>query len=296
MQIEARRFGELLNEWFRGLGRNWKPLLLTSLVVHVPLAILVTSLFWATGASQGFEAFLDPESLEALSPREVLDLLEPFIWTSIVWGILQLAAGAFVYVASARTVAGDIAGQPAGWREVTRASWRPAAVALLAALLVVVAASILTAAVVAIGWAVLAGLDVNFLTIFITTTCALTALVLIVWLGVSVFFASQVVALEGLGPIRALARSFGLVRGRWWATVGFVLLTGLVVSAASQVISIVLVPVYFVGFAYSEALAIGLGASAVLQGPLLAAMGAGYALWYVDLRTRTGPLSSEELV
>jgi hypothetical protein len=44
-----------------------------------------------------------------------------------------------------------------------------------------------------------------------------------VWLAVAWSLAIPVLVLEDAGPLRALGRSFALVRGRWWATLGTLL-------------------------------------------------------------------------
>lgn len=53
------------------------------------------------------------------------------------------------------------------------------------------------------------------------------------WLWVWWRFHSQAAALEAQSPLRALGRSRELVRGRWWRTLGFVLLLNLLVGALS---------------------------------------------------------------
>jgi len=105
-----------------------------------------------------------------------------------------------------------------------------------------------------------------------------------------------VIAMEDMGVIAALTRSFSLVQGRWWITLGYVALAGIISSAASQLVSVVLVPVFLVGVLIPEMTAMGFGLSALLQGPLLAAIAAAYVVWYVDLRARSEPLLAEQLV
>lgn len=296
MEIPPRKFGDALNEWFRSLGRNWKPLLLSSLVVHVPIGVVVALVFWLFGATDAFALYLDPETLETMSDAEIIETLVPFLWAMGVWVILQVLGAVFVYVASARTVAGDVAGNGFSWSEVSRFAWRKTFVAAASILLVILGAVVLVGIATAIGWAVISAGGATFFTVFVTATAGLAVLVVLVWLGVSVTFGSQVIAIEDTGPVTALARSFSLVQGRWWVTLGYVLVTSLIVSAVSQVISIGFVPLFLLGAVVPAALAIAFGASAVFQGPLLAAIAAAYAIWYVDLRARQEPLSADQLV
>jgi hypothetical protein len=295
MQTAPKRFGDSLNEWFRALGRAWKPLLLSSLVVHVPLAVVVMSYFLASGAADSFATILDPEALEDMTGDEVLDVVVPLLWPVGIWSLLQVVAGVFVYVAGARVVAGHLAGSEYSWLTVSRFAATRLPAALVVAFVVLAGAVFVVAVPIVAGWAMFAGLEINFLTVFLTTTLALTALVVLVWLGVSVSLAIQVVAIEGASPLAALSRSFTLVRDRWWATIGFLLVIGIITSAVSQVASLPLIPIFAVGALIPEALVLGLSASVVLQGPLLAAIAAGYALWYIDLRARREDLASEDL-
>jgi len=296
MEIRAKRFGEVLNEWFRILGKSWKPLLLTSLVAHLPLAAAVGVLFWVTGAGKAFEVVLDPESYEDLPYQEFIEIFEPFLWSSTVWLALQLLAGVFVYLAAARVVAEYVAARPSDWRGVAGFAWRRLAKGVVSSLVVVGLVVVLVAVAVGLGWVLISAFEVNFLTVFVTTTMALTTLVVLIWITVSMAFATDVIAMEDAGPITALTRSFTLVQRRWWVTVGYTLLVGLIGSTVSQVVSTPLVPVFLVGFAYPELIALGLALSALLQGPLLAALAAAYAVWYVDLRVRREPVVSQQLI
>lgn len=296
MEIRARKFGDALNEWFRSLGRNWKPLLLSSLVVHVPIGVVVALVFWLFGATDAFALYLDPEALETMSDAEIMETLVPFLWAMGVWMILQVPGAVFVYLAAARTVAGDMAGNGFSWSEVARFAWRKTFVAAASILLVILGAVVLLGVATAIGWSVISAGGATFFTVFVTATAGLTALVILVWLGVSVSFGSQVIAIEDTGPASALARSFSLVQGRWWITLGFLLVTSLIVSAASQIVSIGFVPLFLVGAVVPAVLVVAFGVSAVLQGPLLAAIAAAYSVWYVDLRAREGPLLADQLV
>lgn len=296
MEIRSKQFGEALNEWFRSMGRNWKPLLFSSLAIHIPLAVLLAFLFSATGGSEAFSLYLDPNALETMSDAEILDALAPFLWMLGIWTLLQIIAGVFVYLAAARTIATDMADRDVSWIEVTRFAASRTTRGVAASFLVVLGAVLLSGLVVLIGWAVISAGGVGFLTVFVTATAALTGLVVMTWLGLSFSLGVEAIAMEDVGPVTALGRSFYLVQGRWWATLGYLLVTALIASAVSQVLSIVLTPLFLVGMAVPALLAVGFGASALIQGPLLAAIGAAYAIWYVDLRARDQTLFTEQLI
>jgi hypothetical protein len=58
-----------------------------------------------------------------------------------------------------------------------------------------------------------------------------------IWLLVSWAVFIPALVFEELGPTRALARSFELVRGRWWATLGALLVVALISGIASGLVS-----------------------------------------------------------
>jgi hypothetical protein len=100
---------------------------------------------------------------------------------------------------------------------------------------------------------------------------------------------APVIAIEGLGPIGAIKRSFNLVKGKWWETFGYLMLIGLIGGTAAQLIQVVAVPLFLVGspsFAFGVTIALGVA----VQGLIIAAIGVGMAVWYLNLRARTdGP-------
>ena len=58
-----------------------------------------------------------------------------------------------------------------------------------------------------------------------------------VWLLVSWAVFVPALLFEGLGPARTLGRSLELVRGRWWSTLGALLVAGLIAGVASGAVS-----------------------------------------------------------
>lgn len=295
MEIQQAKFGDALNEWFRAMGRNWRPLIYSALVVHVPLAIVVAIVFWTTGAADSFDIYLDPE-IETMPADEMLEAFTPLMWATGVWIALQLLSGSFVFLAASRVVAAHFAGVRPSGPDVSR--FAAGKLVVGASWAIVVTAGVLTVfgVAVALGWLLISEAGANFLTVFVTSVAVLTSMVGTTWLGVSVSMGYQVIALEDVGVIDALSRSFALVRGRWWATLGFLALSALIASASSQVASLVISPLFFVGFFVPSALAFAMGLSALLQGLLIAAMATAYSIWYIDLRARHETLMAEQLM
>jgi hypothetical protein len=296
MGIQPRSFGESLNVWFRVLGRRWRPLLLNSLLAFVPLAVTVFLAFVVTGAHNAFAALMDPETLETLTEEEILDLFTPFLWVGAVWVILQIGTTVFVSVSSTRIVAEDLAQIESSPSELAGFAWSRLLRGVGAALALAIGFTLLAGIVVIVGLVTFSAAEANFLTVFLVTALALTAMVVMVWIGLSVSLYAQVLACEDAGSLGSLRRSFRLVQGRWWVTAGFLVVVGLIVSAVSQVLGIVLLPAFLAGLAEPLFLALAYGISLVLYGPLTAALAAAYAVWYIDLRARKEPLTTEQLV
>ncbi len=57
------------------------------------------------------------------------------------------------------------------------------------------------------------------------------------WIWVRLYYAMPLVVLERLGPGRALARSWRLSQGQWWRTLGYWLLTGLLVMVVGMILN-----------------------------------------------------------
>jgi hypothetical protein len=57
-----------------------------------------------------------------------------------------------------------------------------------------------------------------------------------IWLGVAWSVAIPALLFERLGPMRALGRSFELVRGRWWPTFGVLVTIGLLAGILSAIV------------------------------------------------------------
>jgi hypothetical protein len=294
MQIMPQPFGELLNSWFRTIGRNWKTLVATSLLVQVPISLVFLITFWVTG-SAGDLAELINSDLDLVQSDQLEAALQPLMGTVSVWFLLLFPATVFIHLAAVRIVADDWSGSPSTTGEASSAALRRTATGVAWAIIVLFAATLLIGVAVAVGWLVITSAGTNFLTVFVTMVAALTVFVVLVWLSVSISLGLPAIAVEGSGPIAALPRSHSLVKGRWWVTLGFLALVGIIASAASQVLSLVLIPVYVAGIFVPEAFALAFVIAVVLQAPFTAAAAAGYAVWYIDLRARQESLLTEHL-
>ena len=213
-----------------------------------------------------------------------------------VWIVLQTVAAVFVYLASARTVAEDLVGETPTWAGVSRFAGSRLMTGLATVVILSVGFLAVIAVPVLLSWGLIAAAGANVVTVFAAAGLGLTLFVAVVWLGMSMTLAVPVVALENIGPAGAIKRSFMLVLGRWWPTLGFIMLTGLIVGAVGQVFSFIWFPLIFLGSFVPEAVAVAYVLIALSQGALAPAVGTTYALWYVDLRARKEPLATVNLL
>lgn len=295
MEMETKSFGENLNEWFRSMGQTWQPLVVLCAIVYVPLGVITTGLLLIPAVQEAYIGLVSLES-EPQSAGEVIDLLRPLIAVGFIWLLLQVLATVVVYIAAGRGVALTANGGTPSGLELFRFGMERLATGLAAAFVLFIGFVVISAVTALVGWVVIVSFGTEFFSVFLTTVVVLTALVAVFWLTVGVSLYPQVIAMENVGPSQALFRSFGLVQSRWWPTLGFLMVAGLIVSAVSQVLSIVLVPVLLFGFVVPVFLALGYGLATILQGPVTAAIALAYAVWYVDLRARQAPLTAEQLV
>ena len=296
MEIKPAPFGDNLNTWFKTLGKQWRPLLVSSLAIFVPIGVLATVVFILTGAGEEFFDLTEQSADELVDLAEILEELTPFLIGVGIWIVLQALGAFLVYLASNRIVAAHLAGVDITWREAVRFAGQRFWPTFLAGVIVVAASVVVVGAVSAFGVFLVTGIDPGFFTVFILSVLVLTTVVAMVSIGVSISLFSQVIAMEDTDAIEALRRSYSLVRGRWWATFGFFVVTSLIASAASQVAAVITVPAMMAAVVAPSLLGVAYGLITIVQAPLLAAVAAAYSIWYVDLRARERPLMSEQLL
>lgn len=296
MVIAPREFGQVLNDAMVGLAGVWRVLLWPALLVSIPVSISTILAFSATGGADFLDLALNsPERLQAL-PRDVFwEVVRPFYIAVAIASILQLIAGVFLALISHRAVAAHLSGQPVSSREATREALKRYSTGLSATLLVILLVGVLIA-IGAVVWLM------PLTTVGVPNPAsAIVALLLLVvllgpgiWAGVSVSMTTAVITVERRGAVDAIRRSVRLVRGRWRATAGFLLLVGLLGGIAIQLIQLIALPLAVVGDG-GAALSIASGLGVMGQGLLIAAIAAMYTHWYVDLRARSEALSTESL-
>ncbi|HEV2074792.1 MAG TPA: hypothetical protein VGR10_00975, partial [Thermoleophilaceae bacterium] len=254
--LRPLNFGEVLDVSLNVVVKNLKPLLAAVAVVVVPVQILSTVVLLSTVPDLFFDpaAAEDPESL-ALDAGQTAAAIGGFTVT-IVFGLVGtvLATGACF-----KAISDAYLGEPPSWRESLHFALRRLRQLLWVTLLYGV----------------------------LTTLAVVLLVVPAVYLWVAWAVAIPAVLVEDVRGRRALGRSFRLIRGRWWASFG-ILLIGFLIAAVVQVV---------VGLAFGlvtllapESLlvnvlgnGIGTALAAVLATPIQAAF---IAILYFDLRVR----------
>jgi len=296
MVISPRPFGQVLGDAVNSLGRTWRTLLIPALATSVPVSIATVVVFRVSGGGDFLDLIVNnPQSLPGLPSQVFWELARPFYMAIGIAIVLQLLAGVFVALASNRAVASDLNGARLTAGEVTTLALRRYPVGLGATVLV--AAVILT----------MFGLGSVIWLIPVrsvgtpNTTSVFVALLLLaillgpgVWAGVSASMTMSVVAIEQRGVLYSIRRSMRLVRGRWWATAGFLVLVGLLGGIAIQLIQLIALPLAASGGG-SAALSLASALGVLAQGLLIAAISAMYTHWYIDLRARREALSTADL-
>ena len=292
MRIPPRPLGAVLGDAINILARVWQPLLTTALIVFIPLGILTLIVFNLTGALEFLDVVInDPTSLETFTQEEFLELAGPFFWAAGIAIAIQTIASLYVYLAAHVIVSASLSGATMSGPQARREAAARFVPGLIAALAIAVLFG--------------AGLTIWLIPFVVVGTpnaaSVLVALVLLVavaapaiWLSVSFSMVTSIVAIEDRGPIGSLRRSFELVRARWWPTLGYLLLVGLLGSIAAQLIQVLAIPLTVVGDATSGFTLASLF-GVVFQGILITAIAAMYTVWYVDLRARSEDLDAADL-
>jgi membrane-anchored glycerophosphoryl diester phosphodiesterase (GDPDase) len=132
------------------------------------------------------------------------------------------------------------------------------------------------------------------------------ALALMLWLSTKLAFVAAAIVLERLPIRKAIARSWRLSRGRFWRTLGILLLVQVMINVATQIVT---TPLSFIagfggslldptgaGFGDGQAIVLIVAMYAVIAGVSaigLVILAATTSLMYLDLRMRTEGLDLE---
>ena len=266
--------GEILDGAFRAFRRSQGSLLAISLIVNLIAAIPTTIL-----------------ALIGTSRLLVIDGDEVTLGKDWAVGALALGGVAIVSLLVSVTLpvfVSHAVGEAVLGRTVTLSQILAAAMGRAILLVLLLAASWLVAMVVIALIASVKQLE------GLAVLLILVLFVVGVWVYVKLTFATPALVLEDLRVMAAIRRSMTLTKGRWWRTLGVLLLSGIVISIINQVLQ--------AGLGFASGLVIGLtmpasSTNAALVAGALAAMLASaltapfvsgvISLLYIDARIRS---------
>jgi hypothetical protein len=296
MVIAPRPLARLLSDAMTSLAYIWRALLAPAVVISIAMSLAAWAIFEINGGGAFLDAVVNnPAGLQKLSDDVVAELSGPFYAAATQIALLQVAASVFIALASHRAVVARLKGSSLSGVEVSRQAARHYLVGLGATLLVVVVV------VIVLGTGLLLWLTPILSVGMPNATSVLLATLLLcvlvgpgIWAAVALSMTTPAVAVENAGILRSIRRSMTLVRGRWWATLGFLVMVGLLGGVAIVLIQLVALPLASAGG--GNALLTAAAALGVLtQGMLVAAIAAVYTHWYLDLRARKERLSTSDL-
>jgi hypothetical protein len=277
--------GEIIDTAFKVYSRHWRALMLLVAVVVVPAGIASYLIL---------DAAVLPDLTEQINEttpvfdEAMLEQMLRFLGAAVLAAVIQSAAALLASAGSVRAVAEIYLGTEPDWRASLAIAWRHLPAILVTGLLIFLAIGALSAGV----W-LLAGVTASATGggAALAVLAMIAWLILVPWMAISWAPAIPVLVVEGASPSGALARSFNLVRGRWWPTFGTLLTTWLIVAVLSGIASRILQAFLSDGGGVISGIAVSV-AIAVVTTPFVVSV---LAVLYLDLRTRHEPFDLRRL-
>jgi hypothetical protein len=227
--IKPLGLGDILEGAFRAIRHNPRVMIgLTLLVVIATTAVTVLP------ASLAFTTLIpaDPAAIPEADPGQLVSALVGVVVTGFLGWLGGVVATGMLTVSVGESVVDRRVGLAEAWRRV-RGRILPLAVqGLLVGLALAVPSALAIALGVAVGIAAggTAGVGTGL-------ALALPAVAVTVWVWVHWALAPAPLVLERAGVVGALGRSYRLVRGKFWRTLGILVLANLLISVIAQIIT-----------------------------------------------------------
>ena len=270
--------GEIIDTAFKIYTRHWRALMLLVAVVVVPAGIASYLILNAAVVPDLTRQLNDPTSV---IDDALLEQMLRFLGAAVLAAVIQSGAAVLASAGSLRAVAEIYLGTKPAWRTSLATAYRRLPAIIATGLLIVVGIGALSAGVwllVGVGASASNGGGA------LAALSLIAWLVIVPWLAISWAPAIPVLVIEGTSPSGALARSFNLVRGRWWPTFGTLLTTWLIVAVLSGIASRILQAFLPDGGGATEGMIVSI-AIAIVTTPFVVTV---LAVLYFDLRTRRG--------
>lgn len=228
-------FGTILGRSFVALRHNPKVLLGFALVVQAVAYIVVTAAIAGVAIASFSRLDTVPygsDDYDAIIAGSIALTAIAALVLGILSGVLGVVVQGIVVAEVAHAVVAEKPSLRAVWARVRPVFWR------------LVGYSALTVGAVVLLVGVLAGI-VALLVIAATWVGALVGVLfflavipLYLWLTPKLFLVPSVIILERAPVFRAIARSWQLTRGRFWSTLGVVVIISVVFGVVAQIISL----------------------------------------------------------
>ncbi|RLK47728.1 glycerophosphoryl diester phosphodiesterase membrane domain-containing protein [Microbacterium telephonicum] len=246
--LQPLGFGTVLGRSFTALRHNPRVLLGFAMGVQL-LAVLIVA---GAGLGLGMLTFsrlasLQPgsEDFEAVMTGSTALMIVMGIVLSVASTALTVVVQAVVVLEVTHAVVAEKLTVRQLWRQVRPALWRLIGYSLLLLAVIVVAVVIAAAVFFALSVAIGPAAIVPVLLLVIAT------IPLWLWLSTKLMLVPAVIVVEGAGIRAAIARSWRLIRGRFWVGLGVTVVVSLVFGTLAQVVSL---PLTFAALGISTAL------------------------------------------
>ena len=228
-------FGTILGRSFVALRQNPRVLLGFALVVQtLSYVVVLAAIGGITWAALSRLDTLRPgtDEFETVMAGSVAIILVSGIVLGLAAQSLSVVIQGVVVVEVTHAVVAEKLTLGAIWRQVKPVAWRLIGYSLLVALVLVAALAVVAAVV-----ALLATVAVP-LAIVLGIVFGLAAIPLVWWLAIKLLLAPAVIIIERATIAQAVRRSWMLVRGRFWSSLGVILLISMIFGFLGQIISI----------------------------------------------------------
>ena len=272
VRLRPLPLGELLDETFKLYRRHFSVIAGVALVIILPNLIisLISGSYRAnpvTYLQQVLQNANDPAALQAVQARQQQYTSSPLYLLSFPIAILMIpfTVGA-LYRAATSLAAGNVETIGSVLAGTARRYFAVFGFVILAGLVALGSIGILTIPVV-------------------------------IWVLIRWSVATPALFAEGVGPVKAVGRSWNLVRDNWWRTVGIVIIVAIMVSLIQSALSVLFTGMAAVVPGLSDDLRAGLVTTvATLVDALVSAITPiAITMLYLDLRVRKEGLDLDQL-
>lgn len=272
VRLRPLPLGELLDETFKLYRRHFSVIAGVALVIILPNLIisLISGSYRAnpvTYLQQVLQNANDPAALQAVQARQQQYTSSPLYLLSFPIAILMIpfTVGA-LYRAATSLAAGNVETIGSVLAGTARRYFAVFGFVILAGLVALGSIGILTIPVV-------------------------------IWVLIRWSVATPALFAEGVGPVKAVGRSWNLVRDNWWRTVGIVIIVAIMVSLIQSALSVLFTGMAAVVPGLSGDLRAGLVTTvATLVDALVSAITPiAITMLYLDLRVRKEGLDLDQL-